>query len=79
MVVGPSEVGVFMVKGVSFQVKRNERFVILGANNSGTSAVLQAMLGVKKQVAGEIMIDRLQLNKKEIKYKNLHGIIGYQP
>ena len=25
------------------------------------------------------MIDKLQSMKKEIKYDNLHGVIGYQP
>ena len=78
MVVGQYGLGVFNIKGVSFTVKRDERFVILGY--SGTTALLTSILGTDRPVAGEIVIDgKLRLSYNELKYYKLHGLVGYQP
>ena len=77
MVVGEHEIGVFSVKGISFSVKENEKFVILGSNNSGTTAVLESLIGLKTPVAGQVVVNKLQSKNKQVSYNSLHGIVGY--
>ena len=48
--------GVFTVRGVSFQVKYGERFVILGANSCGATPLFLSILGIQQQVLGSIEV-----------------------
>jgi phospholipid/cholesterol/gamma-HCH transport system ATP-binding protein len=50
---GPNEV----LKGVSFQVKPGELFVIMGPSGSGKSVLLKHVIGLLKPDSGQILID----------------------
>src|SRR5262249_29946746 len=44
-------------KGLDFQVRRGEVFVILGGSGSGKSSVLKVMIGLVPPVAGQVLFD----------------------
>ena len=46
----------YTVRGVSFQVKYGERFVILGANSCGATPLFLSILGIQQQVHGSIEV-----------------------
>lgn len=46
-----------VVKGVSFNIKRGELFVILGPSGSGKTTTLRLLAGLERPDAGEIFID----------------------
>ena len=48
--------GVFTVRGISFEVKYGERFVILGANSCGATPLFLSILGILEQVHGSIEV-----------------------
>ena len=52
--------GYYSVKNVSFKVKEGEHFALLGSNDSGTSAVLMAILGQIKPVRGSVSVCGVQ-------------------
>ncbi|HEV7924300.1 MAG TPA: ATP-binding cassette domain-containing protein [Verrucomicrobiae bacterium] len=46
-----------VLKGISFQVARGERFVIMGPSGSGKSVLLKHLIGLMRPEAGEILIE----------------------
>jgi phospholipid/cholesterol/gamma-HCH transport system ATP-binding protein len=46
-----------VLKGLSFQVGRGERFVIMGPSGSGKSVLLKQIIGLMKPDSGEILIE----------------------
>lgn len=78
MIVGNEGYGLFNVKGVSFSVQRDQRFVILGASSSGTSAILTTVCGLKVPVHGEARVNKLDVASRSFKQRYLHSFIGYQ-
>jgi phospholipid/cholesterol/gamma-HCH transport system ATP-binding protein len=46
-----------ILQNVSFQVRRGEVFVILGASGSGKSTLLKAMIGLYPPLAGDVWIE----------------------
>lgn len=62
------------VKGVSFDVRQNEIFGLLGANGSGKSTILRILATVLEQTSGYVNYQGLDHNHKRIRYH-----IGYIP
>ena len=52
-----------VLKGVSFQIKSGESYVLVGENGAGKSTVIKLMLGLYQPIKGEILI-----NGVDIKY-----------
>ena len=46
-----------VIKGVSFEVKRGEIFVIMGPSGSGKTVLLKHIIGLEKPDEGEILIE----------------------
>ena len=63
---------------MSFTVNKGEHFVLLGSNNSGTSAVIKSLLGLNIPTHGSIRIQNVS-DSDLLNYRSLHGIVGYQP
>lgn len=47
-----------VVSQVSFQLKRNQNFAILGRNGSGKSTIIKMILGLKQPTEGKVLIDK---------------------
>jgi phospholipid/cholesterol/gamma-HCH transport system ATP-binding protein len=52
-------------QNLNFQVRRGEVFVVLGGSGSGKSSVLKALIGLNEPLAGEILIDGVDLVRAE--------------
>ena len=69
--------GSWVLKGVSFGVKKGERLVILASANSGRSTLLKILVGELQRTSGYAWIDDLNVDRY---YKWTHmvgGKIGY--
>ena len=56
---GWGKLGLYSVKGVSFCVGWEEKFVILGSGSSGRTSMIKNILGLERILAGEIEINGL--------------------
>ena len=61
---GWGKLGLYSVKGVSFCVKKGERFVILGSASSGRTSMIKNILGFERILTGEI--DIAGISSKEL-------------
>lgn len=55
-----------ILKNISFEVKRGEKFVVLGGSGCGKSTLMKCLIGLLPPTSGEILIDG----------KNLHLALG---
>jgi phospholipid/cholesterol/gamma-HCH transport system ATP-binding protein len=55
-----------VLKGVDFEVKPGEIFVIMGPSGSGKSVLLKHIIGLDKPNAGEILIDGKPIQSPEV-------------
>ena len=55
-----------VLKGVDFEVKPGEIFVIMGPSGSGKSVLLKHLIGLEKPDAGEILINGEPITTPEI-------------
>ena len=62
------------VRGVSFSIKKGEKFAILG-DPRGASAIFEVILGYKRQIAGSYTL----YGTVNADFKTMHGLVGYQP
>lgn len=46
-----------IIKDLSFDIKRGETFGLLGANGSGKTTIIRALLGIYQPTAGKLLID----------------------
>ncbi len=67
----------WVLKGVSFSVKKGETVAIVGATGSGKSTILQLIPRLYEVVSGQILIDGKPLQK--YKQKGLRSLISYVP
>ncbi len=54
-----------ILENISFDVRRGERFVILGGSGCGKSTLMKHMIGLHAIVAGEVVIDGVRVNGLE--------------
>ncbi|MFA6677274.1 MAG: ABC transporter ATP-binding protein [Bacteroidales bacterium] len=66
-----------ILKNVSFDIKKGERFGIKGRTGSGKSTLFNLLLGLFTPTSGSIKIDGTTLSKENI--DSWHKIIGYVP
>src|SRR5947207_12846547 len=55
-----------VLKGLDFEVKPGEVFVIMGPSGSGKSVLLKHVIGLDIPDAGEILIDGKPINSPEV-------------
>jgi phospholipid/cholesterol/gamma-HCH transport system ATP-binding protein len=56
-----------VLKGISFQVSRGERFVIMGPSGSGKSVLLKTIIGLLRPDAGEILIESQSIQNRAVR------------
>jgi ABC-2 type transport system ATP-binding protein len=71
------------VKGISFDVYKDEIFGLLGPNGAGKSTTLEIIETLRSKTSGEVMVDGLDLDKKPDEIKKIIGVqlqtSGYYP
>src|SRR5438270_14086098 len=55
-----------VLKGLDFQVKRGEAFVIMGPSGSGKSVLLRHIIGLETPDSGEILIEGQSIQSAEV-------------
>ena len=63
-----------VIKDLSFSIKKGEIFGLLGANGSGKTTTIRALLGFYTPTSGELLIDGHKYNPEDAKVT-----IGYLP
>ncbi len=63
-----------VIKDLSFEVKKGEIFGLLGANGSGKTTTVRALLGFYKPTAGELLVDGKKYDPEDVQFN-----IGYLP
>lgn len=58
--------GVPVLKGIDFQVKPGEIFVLMGPSGSGKSVLLRHVIGLEEPDAGEILIEGQSIQAQEV-------------
>ncbi len=66
--------GKTVIKDLSFTVKKGEIFGLLGANGSGKTTTVRALLGLYQPTAGELLVDGKKYNSEDSSIT-----IGYLP
>ena len=66
--------GKVVIKDLSFDVKRGEIFGLLGANGSGKTTTIRALLGFYKPTGGEVLLDGKKYNPEDTRVE-----VGYLP
>jgi phospholipid/cholesterol/gamma-HCH transport system ATP-binding protein len=59
--------GMEVLKGISFQVIRGERFVIMGPSGSGKSVLLKNIIGLMRPDSGEILIEGQSIQEAAVR------------
>jgi phospholipid/cholesterol/gamma-HCH transport system ATP-binding protein len=57
--------GLEVLKGLDFEVKRGEIFVIMGPSGSGKSVLLKHIIGLEPPDAGEILVEGMPIQSQE--------------
>ncbi|RMA97218.1 ABC transporter ATP-binding protein [Hydrogenothermus marinus] len=52
-----------ILKGISFDVKKGEIFVLMGGSGSGKSTTIKHIIGLLKPTSGQIIIDGIDITK----------------
>src|SRR5262245_46143023 len=58
--------GHLVLKGISFEVRRGEIFVIMGPSGSGKSVLLKHIIGLEKADEGDILIEGESIQDPDI-------------
>lgn len=66
--------GKAVIRDLSFEVKRGEIFGLLGANGSGKTTTLRALLGFYRATSGELLIDGKKYDPEDSSV-----VVGYLP
>ena len=61
--------GIEVLKGIDFEVKPGEIFVIMGPSGSGKSVLLKHLIGLERPDAGEVLINGQSIETPEIAAK----------
>lgn len=63
------------VKGVSFSVKKGEKFVFVGPNGAGKSTTINIISTLLRPDSGEVFYDNLQLGKDDDQIRQRIGVV----
>ncbi len=63
------------VKSLSFSIKKNEIFGLLGTNGAGKTTTISILCGLIKPTSGEVMIDGNDLESGSEKIKKIIGVV----
>lgn len=64
-----------VISNMSFNVNKNECIGIIGANGAGKSTILKLLVGLELGFNGDILVEGLNLNKKNL--NDIRKLIGY--
>lgn len=53
----------YVLKDISFKIKRGEKIILVGENGSGKSTILKLLLGIYKKFEGEILVNGISIKK----------------
>jgi phospholipid/cholesterol/gamma-HCH transport system ATP-binding protein len=67
--------GLEVLKGLDFDVKPGEIFVIMGPSGSGKSVLLKHLIGLEEPDAGEILIEGQPIQSPEVMSKYRMGMV----
>ena len=65
-----------ILRGVDLSIKKGETIAVLGPNGAGKSTLLKVLATLIKPTSGHVLINGLELRKKQIEIKKL---LGYLP
>ncbi|MCM3724553.1 heme ABC exporter ATP-binding protein CcmA [Neobacillus cucumis] len=65
-----------ILRGVELSIKKGETIAILGPNGAGKSTLLKVLATLIKPTSGHVLINGMELRKKQIEIKKL---LGYLP
>ncbi|EAC7182553.1 ABC transporter ATP-binding protein [Listeria monocytogenes] len=68
----------FAVKGVTFDIGKEECVAFLGTNGAGKSSTLRMVYGASLITEGSIMINNLDISKKKKESKKIIGIVSQE-
>lgn len=63
------------VDNINLSVEEGEIFGLLGPNEAGKSTTISMLCGLIKPTGGEIVIDGIKLDNKNIEYKKKLGLV----
>src|SRR5688572_23296341 len=63
------------IKDLSFSIKRNEIFGLLGTNGAGKTTTISILCGIIKPSSGKIFIDGTPLRPNSAKIKSMLGVV----
>ena len=64
-----------VLKNVSFNIERGDRFGLIGPNGAGKSTLIDIIVGLRRQDAGEVFIDGLNTQKDILKIRSTIGFV----
>ncbi|HEO1201134.1 TPA: ABC transporter ATP-binding protein [Streptococcus agalactiae] len=53
----------YVLKDISFKIKRGEKIILVGENGSGKSTILKLLLGIYKKFEGEILVNGISIRE----------------
>jgi ABC-2 type transport system ATP-binding protein len=63
------------IRNLSFSIKRNEIFGLLGTNGAGKTTTISILCGIIKPTSGIILLDGFELEHDSKKIKNMLGVV----
>jgi ABC-2 type transport system ATP-binding protein len=63
------------IKNLSFSIKRNEIFGLLGTNGAGKTTTISILCGILQPSSGTILLDGAPLKIDSVKIKNMLGVV----
>lgn len=66
----------YALKDISFSIKRNEKFGIIGESGSGKSTILDILLGLKIPTCGEVWVDNRKITAGSKEWQRSVGLVS---
>lgn len=66
----------YTLKDISFSIKKNEKFGIIGESGSGKSTILDVLLGLKLPTAGVVRVDNKMITAGSKEWQRSVGIVS---